>query len=369
MAHAWQNSDFGKRIDVTIPSPDGNLTAHPFPIILDGRSIVDTDIVQDEWCIYDHNDNLLDWEREAYAEAASTCTGVIWCAVDQYSSPSGEQNHVFFYYNKVSGSVPGNTASDVWDANFVGVWHMHGTNAAGCTDSTTYSNDVDSDNGSPDYQQSGAIGSGVKFDKVDDEYLEISDADTLDTTDALTISAWGNPTSSRDYDAVAGKREAAEQAGAWSFRSTDAGTIAFSLYSGSGSSQISETGVVITGDLQHHTVTYEDTGNACKIYTDGSEVKSSTTDITNALSATTHPFFIGSTGQHGPDNEHYTGVLDEVRLSQVVRSADWIAQDFAVVDTGLSYAAIEDKPAAEGAALGPWERNAWLAGYEPGAWR
>jgi len=84
VAKAWQNSDFGKRIDITIPSPDANLTAFPFPIILDGLSIVDTDIVDGEWCVYDGSDNLIPWDKEAYAEAASTCTGVLWTLVDQY---------------------------------------------------------------------------------------------------------------------------------------------------------------------------------------------------------------------------------------------------------------------------------------------
>lgn len=345
MAKSWDNSNFGKRIDVTIPSPGGNLTDHPVPIILDGRGITDTDIVEGEWACYDATGTLIPWETEIYAEAASTCTGVVWTATDQYAAPADFQNHVYFYYDKVSGSVPGNTPGDVWDANFVGVWHLSESGDYP-QDSSGTGNHMTAKGGTPVYSTAGEIGDAIDYDDASSEYHSAPDDATLDITGAATYSAWLKAaTPSGTNKRLLGKGETSANYGLW-FLLQNSGAFFF----GSGAGWRQSSGTSYDDDAFHHIVgVYDNGGNVTDyhVYGDGSLDDGSTVGSRN-VSANSEKFSIGCEFDDGTPENFSDGTIDELRVSNTDRSSDWIAQDFAVVDTGLTYAAIETKPAAGG---------------------
>jgi hypothetical protein len=336
VAHAWQNSDFGKRIEITVPSPDGNLTAHPFPILLDGLSIVDTDIVEGEWCLYDHNDNLLAWEEEAYAEGGGTCTGVIWTAMDQYAAPSGEQNHVFFYYDKVSGSTPANTSTDVWDASYEAVWHL-AENGGTYYDSTSNNHD-DTRAGADPTQTTGIIGNGQSFDGS--KFINFVSLG-LGTSD-LTLTVW-----SKSSDTSSDGRVFCDGGDMrYEMRFLDAAnTVYFAIDDDSTKTEESHANNIEDG-AWHYLQARRDYGSTLSLTVDG-DAWDSMGDGTGDITTTDYAQIGASAAQYGL---YWKGDLDEVRVSSAWRSDAWCKHDRTVIVTGLVYGSIESKPAAGGIA-------------------
>jgi len=346
----WQNSDFGKRIDATIPSPDGNLTAHPVPFKLDGRSIVDTDIVSGEWAFYDSTDTLLDWELESYAEAAGTCTGIIHIAVAQYAAPAGEQNHVYFYYNKISGSTPANTPTDVWDANYVGVWHLNetGTGSAGdYLDATSNDNDSVSTANQPTATSAGKIDGAESFDGS--EYVTVDTLGIINASHPWTLEAWIKT------DTVSAGERMVLWNGRSSFSYPQIGLI-INNTSGNirtvvgkyfaGSVLLDTASDVLDATNWFHIVgTYDGSSSTdgMAIYVNGAVEGTTPTSGGSIAGMGAHDSWnIGSNNAAG---SYFDGKIDEARVSAAVRTADWIKQTFTVTDTGLSYAAIESASA------------------------
>ena len=98
----------------------------------------------------------------------------------------------YLAYGNSGINSPQATASDVWDSNFKGVWHMK-EEAAGIgntdvyKDSTANANHGDDD--VSDTGQSGKIGGGQGFDGTDDQ-VNFGSGASLNIRNAITMSAW-----------------------------------------------------------------------------------------------------------------------------------------------------------------------------------
>jgi len=66
-------------------------------------------------------------------------------------------------------------------------------------------------------------------------------------------------------------------------------------------------------------------GGTGRLYANGAEVNSQTNTDGRGVANTTAPFYIGWDDSQTLGFEHFDGILDEVRVSDIVRSADWIA--------------------------------------------
>lgn len=103
----------------------------------------------------------------------------------------------YIYYGNGSATEPADT--DTYGhqealSKYGMVYHMDGSSATNITDGTANDIDVDSDNNTPDYQQTGKIHYAVDFlDTAGTEYLTIDDAFTTPAlTSRLMISSWVN---------------------------------------------------------------------------------------------------------------------------------------------------------------------------------
>ena len=133
---AWRDSNFAYRVKVTMDAPpntdasDTDTENFPVLLYLDGTSeargqIPSANITEDKWVVYDGDGNKVAWEKEAYTDDGGSGYAVITLWVGQfdlYSSPSGDQNCLWLYYDNSATSA--NTATDVWSNGYVGVWHM-----------------------------------------------------------------------------------------------------------------------------------------------------------------------------------------------------------------------------------------------------
>jgi RHS repeat-associated protein len=249
----------------------------------------------------------LDFEIEKY----DTVNGqlVAWIRIPTLSHSS--DTVVYLLYGNSSASVSQQNPSGVWNANYMGVWHLPNGTTLSANDSTadglngTITN-ASATNGQVD---GGASFSGSNASIVcgkNDTKLQFSSAQSF------TDSAWFKMSSSGGYRNIfSNSRDASPWHGLW----VNGTTVIF------GSSN-NLNGPGVTTNAWHYAVAVQTGGSGQKLYVDGVLVASDSTPVNANGTGTCE---IGNNSV----SEAFQGVIDEVRASSVARSADWIAAEYA----------------------------------------
>ena len=209
-----------------------------------------------------------------------------------------------FWRNPEAGPPASATA---WDAGFRGVWHLSDT----LNDSTTNAN-----NGvnAGSVVANGMIAGARAFDGND--YIDCGNGASLNlASNQLTLSAWIKP-NAISGNAVISKSYAATHISpyySWVLYTMSPG-LHCRIDTTSGTK-----GTLTVGQWQHVAATYN--GSLITCYIDGVSV--GTLAKTGNLLPTTRNVRIGGRDT-SPLGEYFSGCIDEVRVSSVARSADWV---------------------------------------------
>jgi len=270
--------------------------------------------------IFKQGSTTLYHEIEEYDGSAATGGKLVaWVRIDSLSKEA--DTTITMYYRNECVTSPTEDPANVWDDNYVGVWHLsdgYSTAADFYEDSTGTKNgtltDSDTDCASVDGKISGA------FDFAgdnDEDFIEMADFSQHLTT-AMSISGWVRPASSSpaNFDGFFGVRGGTEN----DFYvlqlqlSTDLECRFRNDLGASHSANVSS--AVSGGSWSYVALTYD--GEDLISYVDG-QSKTTNPDATGSFSANLYPFRIGGTAAHELD-----GTVDEVRASKTPRDADWI---------------------------------------------
>ncbi|OGC79606.1 hypothetical protein A3K01_03050 [candidate division WWE3 bacterium RIFOXYD1_FULL_43_17] len=254
---------------------------------------------------------VLSYEIEKWDETGNS---YVWVKVP--SIPAGSTtDYIYMYFNDTLLS-DGQSSENVWDINHVGVWHLDESSGTNIDDSTTNSNDGSKTlETQPAYTADGAANGGHVFDGSNN-IVSIPDDATFDLGNTMTIEAWVKPTTCATRETIIGRND---QSGVVqleiNYSSCAVGTIISGTY-------VSYTGInaLTAGEWNHIVYTRNGTGATHKIYVNGVE-KSLVTNASNNYSNPTGPFEFGRRTTAG--SQRLTGTLDEVRMSNIVRPADW----------------------------------------------
>ena len=227
---------------------------------------------------------------------------------------------------------PSYTPAAVWNTNYKGVWHLEetGTGAAGeYVDSTSNNNDGQGGNGAPGStpsKVSGIIGSGQDFSG---DFINVGTDDSLKIQNTLTISAWVkiDTATGGTHCIVCRQLYNSYQDGYVLFQPGNQYAASFWIYN-LASNPIST--VSPTTTWHHWAVTVTTGSNNLKIYIDG--LPSGSLGTLNSYPILdVNPVLIGA-GENDATTtptEFFDGSIDEVRISDTVRSAGWIATEYA----------------------------------------
>ncbi len=326
----WYNSAWGYRSKITIdPAKIGgiqNLT--DFPILVSSTipvwkttengghvgSATGWDFV------FTKSDGVTKLDHEIEKFATTTGELVAWvCIPTLWTS---QVNELYIYYGNPSASNQQNKKG-VWDSNFTGVWHMTttSTNTTLTLDSTANSNTGTKVSVNEPYSTStGTIDGAQGFDGNND-YILTNDSDSLDTQTNVSISAWVrlNATDSNVHTIV--------NKNAYGIQD-NVGHLTF-FYYGTGWNLLDSNSYPFTDTNWHHvaaTHTYGN-GSATKIYFDGQAVPGTwSNNPDQPASNWDEALLIGCT--NSPNFENFSGSIDEVRISNVARSASWIQTEY-----------------------------------------
>ncbi len=321
----WWNTNWTRRQQLTFDNLAQSETLTDFPVLVVlNPGNIDYAQTQDDGSdlrFFAADGTPLAYEIEHWNEGGESS---VWVRVPQIAGNSNSDS-IWMYYGNAA-AAPGADPSGVWDGNFVGVWHLNeeqaGTGTAGIyQDSTAFGNDgIDRVAATG---QEGQVTNGQQFGAND--WIEIGHDPVLDLTESMTISFWIKPTSnSGTFNRVVEK-------GLWGYGSSyyfggGNGTNDLTFYL-NGQEVIDTTDNVLTvGVWQHAALSYTSNGDGtgtARLYLDGVEI--ATGNYTNgAVPGNTGRLAIG----HDDPLYDFDGYVDEVQISNIDRSADWIAAHY-----------------------------------------
>jgi len=361
---------YRKEITIDDTNVDGDLTDFPLYIYLDptgsgaslGAKIQDSG--QDIRFTQSDGTTLLKHEIESYAEASGNVTASIWTKVPSILASGGAT--IYMYYGSNS-AADGQDAANVWDDNFKGIWHMD-DNAANSTvtDSTGTNNGTYKDSGgaintSTGSNSSGQVNSALDFDGGD-EYVDIDSAQgDLASSTAGTWTAWVKPTdatpSSAEIIIGFGDTNANTQI---NIRVATDGTFASTVKLSGTNRWVLDTDAAAFSDGTWTHIAIVQNGTEPVLYADGVAVAqtfSTSTDKAdwfNDLSGIDNGRIGDLNRNSAGEALFFTGIIDEARISNDDRSADWIKFEYNNInesDQEASYASEEEGQPLVGAAM------------------
>jgi len=289
--------------------------------------------------------SVLPYERESYSP--STGQLVAWVQVPSLSPTTDTSFYMYYGYAGVSSDQGAVNPTGVWDANYKAVWHMTDAGSGTSADSTL-NNPGTNNNLSAGVGKVGTAGSFYNGSSYG--FVSLGNSSTLDVSvnQGLTVSAWVKMNSGASYGTIVSLRD-----------NNNPGWPVFDLSVGyNGGDNVVPgcfcplmrydytfgsppfTDVATTKNIADNTWHYviaelDQAGNHFTAYVDGTEYPSATPG-TGHMTTSTSPSFraIGEEVNwvnypfSTPDREYFNGSIDEVRISNTARSADWNHTDY-----------------------------------------
>ncbi len=269
--------------------------------------------------------STLAFEQESYN--GSTGAANYWVKVPTVSHTT--DTVIYLFYGNASVTTDQSNKTGVWDSNYVLVSHLS-NNAANTavTDSTSNANNLTNQSNTNNKTAAGAIGGSLAYNGSSD-YSSISNNTSLNIqSSTITLELWVKPTNSTPASSerllvkeVPSDADPYMRYGLW--RVNGSSQVAFGVSTGGSGSLTSVTGgSLLAGGWTHIVGIYD--GSSIKLFANGSQVSSSSE--TGNIASSTTPFVIGSDTEIS--SEYFNGVLDEARISNSARSADWVATEY-----------------------------------------
>jgi hypothetical protein len=343
------NSSWQYRFKYTIDNSSLNNTLSDFPLHIDLSSAPASfwnNVASDgsDIRIIDSNDttnltvsaHLEGWDKE-------NNKGHIW--VKKTVSPKSQTDFIWIYYGNPNASSSWNK-SQTYNTNYISVWHLDESPADG---ETHY--DATSNNSAIFYDSSGNSDTNVtgKIDGADEldgntGYLIIANEANFDFEDTtFTIEGWLKTTQTT-VGYIASKWTSGT--GGWLIDINDITGNKLGASIKNGSSSVAErasSSSINNGTWKHfavvfttNTATPED--NDIKIYINGQLDQGDLVTSLNSYISSDSQLLLGrrSTG------DYYSGFLDEIRVSSIERSGEWIEFSY-LSDSGSAVTAGEEE--------------------------
>lgn len=230
---------------------------------------------------------------------------------------------LFMDYGDPSVSSSQENVAGVWNSNFKGVWHLKedpADPAPQFLDSTSNPNEGSASSLLTANQVPGQIDGSLEFDDTNERHVNVPDDPTLRIPADITASAWVNTTDAdADVGVIVNKWGPIGSRNYW-LGKTNASDLAFFV---DDTQSVIAPLALITDGFWHHVVGVADsTAGLLRIYVDG--LLANSTPYTGSTQMGTRELHIGNSSDIITGQE-WNGGIDEVRISDVARSAGWIA--------------------------------------------
>jgi hypothetical protein len=262
-----------------------------------------------------------------------------------------------FYGNADAVDQRNPTGAGVWEPNYVGVWHLNETVDDEQTTGTHYDSTWNYNHGSQDGndevdEAGGTIANGQYFDGGtlgSGDYVNFGDVEEVDGQQQLTISVWAKYNALGDWDTIITKRSAANNKiffGLSGPADGDNDDIEISVMNNDAKWGYTTGNIISAGAWNLWTMVFDGSqavnADRVKFYLNTTEhaLTLSGTPWPTTTPSSSNPLLLGL--EEGEPTTYPNAVFDEVRISKVARSPEWIATEhsnqsnpsgFYIVDT------------------------------------
>jgi hypothetical protein len=286
--------------------------------------------------------NKLDHEIESYTSGTGHL--VAWVRIPTLSSTV---DTVFYmYYGNPSAANQQNKVG-VWDSRFVMVQHLSETTGTHY-DSTSHHNDG-TPTGGLSQGVAGKIDGADNFDGIDDRVDVLNNPDNSLNfgTGDFTLSVWIKYASCGDTDVTRkGNMNVSPQ---MSYKMECSSNVITATLEGSNSGGGGTlTDNAARGDNNWHNAVFMRNAGTISLYVDGA-LKASQGAANMDLTSTANVAIGAKPPPISPGNDWFTGMIDEVRYSNVGLGADWITTSYNSMNSPSTFyrmATEEQKPAS-----------------------
>jgi hypothetical protein len=319
----WWNESWGSCRNITINGSMiyGNLTDYPALISLD-NSTGNFATALDDWndVIFINNScalngSMMDFEKENYTIYNAT----YWVRLPEIT-PAGLE--IAVYYDTPFDPGDLTNATGVWDEHYIMVLHLPELNTSTRRDSTQYNNDgtpANFDNNEPIWALADG---GDFFELAREEYLRVSDHSNLRIFQNMTLELWLRGDNQNSWTRLMGKDAIGSPD--YSVRYTDVQTLQYFLYDGV-SYDVTTTSTV--NDNEWHYIVGTKVNAVGNIYLDAMNQDTNNAFPTSGVGFTSTDDLtvaVGESDAGDPIQREYNGSIDEIRISNISRSYEWI---------------------------------------------
>ena len=320
-AKAASYGDFGSYKELTIESDYIDAGLSNFPILVHDNTGDLSDILANGSDIAFFNsakDTQFNHEIELY----NSTSGELWAWVNVTTVSDSVDTVFYMYYNDSDGGYPiGYNPTDVWDSNFIAVWHMNDT-----LDST--SNDVDLTNSGCDAGYTGKMGDCYRWVRIASAEGDYMYHDTFLNTfpSALTTESWFKSTNDTSVGIIVSKRQ--DTADHRFNVESGNSTITCNLFiTAGGINEVPRGNMVSASQWYFIAMTYADDSPVSVWLNTTENTTSGSVGTMGDDSGSGYDFSVGAKSD-AIHSLRFPGYIDEVRVSDIIRSDAWINASF-----------------------------------------
>ena len=320
-------TSFPFRIDLTIASSKVNSTLTDFPLLVSLSTSItgfsyngfldgDSDGIRTggDLRFYASNGKELAYE---IADWNTSGTSNIWVKVPTISSSVNTVINAVWGKTGIETTPDYATNDPVWSNGFHGVWHLDGMTNNALSDSSPNGFHATAFNGAA--IGSAQVGRGIVLDGTDD-YINLG-KDAGNPGGVVGVSFWVKSSGTREL--ILSNKSSGSGTSGWEIFGTSSDTRLW--FRGSGSSYRYKSGSVTSWSASnwHHVNAGFHANGSLSLQVDG--VNKSMSSPVESIISSTQDLLLG--GAHH-ESEKWNGAFDEVRISNVVRSADWAKAEY-----------------------------------------
>ena len=328
---AWYDASWGYRVKITVDNTKVPSTQTDIPVYVDLSALpagFHTNVKAAGADIrVTRTDETTEVAREVVFYDAATDTGELHFLANSLSGSA--DTDFYIYYGNAAASEPAVGATygrnAAWSNSYTAVWHLGeavNNSAGGYVDSTGNGNSgTGSSMALP--ASAGKMGDSQDFDGSSD-YIDCnSNVGSFTLASTFTLQAWVNPALLSSDDAIYGNTWSSA---GYLLRVTSGNKFRILLVTSGGTYKGFDSSVLSSGWRMVHA--NWDGSSSVNLYNNGAlnnETSIAAGTLTTISSANNTN--IGRTGDGG-EYAPYDGLIDEVRVSSVVRSANWITTEY-----------------------------------------